>query len=54
MRRNALFWLGVGFLGFLVVVAVFGPWIRHGYLDKVATPHLAPSGDFWLYGRVSV
>lgn len=48
MRRNPLFVVGVAFLVALVAFAVFGPWARHGYLDKVGTPHVPPGAEFWL------
>ncbi|MFN3682622.1 MAG: ABC transporter permease [Fimbriimonadaceae bacterium] len=46
--RDLFFWAGVGFLGFLVLLAVFGPTFRHHYLDKVGLPFEPPGARFWL------
>lgn len=48
LRRNPLLWFGVGFLALLVLFALFGPTFRHHYLEKVATPLLPASGEFWF------
>lgn len=48
MKRDVLFWIGVGFLLLLVAFAIFGPTMRHSFLDPVGKPHLPPSGEFWL------
>lgn len=41
-------WAGIGFLALLLLFAIFGPHLRHGYLDQNAKPYLAPSSEYWL------
>lgn len=48
MKRDFLFWAGVGFLALLVFFAIFGPTMRYNFLDPVSKPNLLPSGQFWL------
>jgi ABC-type dipeptide/oligopeptide/nickel transport system permease subunit len=48
MKRSWQAWLGVGFLAFVVVLALFGPTMRHHYLAPVAEPFLGPSSQHWL------
>ena len=46
--KNPLLWFGIVFLGALVVFAIFGPFARYDYLERVGVPHLPPSSQFWL------
>lgn len=46
--RGCLFWLGVSFLGILLVFAVFGPSIRYSPIDPAGKPNDLPSAKFWL------
>jgi peptide/nickel transport system permease protein len=48
LRRNVLMWVGIGFLGLLVLLALFGPTFRHHYLEPVGSPHMPSSAEFWL------
>ncbi|MBL8068144.1 MAG: ABC transporter permease [Armatimonadetes bacterium] len=45
---SPLFWLGVTYLVFLVVLAVFGPTFRHQYDVSSAPPFLKPNSTYWL------
>ncbi len=48
MRRDWLFWAGVGYLTLLVLFAVFGPMLRYDPNTPVGRPFLEPSAQFWL------
>lgn len=39
---------GASFLLLIVLMAIFGPHLRHNPTDMGASPHLPPSGNFWL------
>jgi ABC-type dipeptide/oligopeptide/nickel transport system permease subunit len=47
-RRDALTAIGVGFLLLLVIFAIFGPWVRHHYLDPSGRPLQSPSAEYWF------
>jgi len=46
--RDWMFWAGVGYLTLLVLMAIFGPWARHHYLEAVGKPFQPPSAEFWF------
>lgn len=48
MKRDPLLWFGASYLVLLVLMAIFGPTMRHSAFDMGATPHLPPSGEYWL------
>ncbi len=48
MKLSPLVWFGLCFLGFLAIVALFGPSFRHPYQAIVGAPHEPPSARFWL------
>jgi len=47
-RSKILFWTGVTFLGLLLLFALFGPTMRHNYLDASGKPFMPPGADYWL------
>ncbi|MFN7172246.1 MAG: ABC transporter permease [Fimbriimonadaceae bacterium] len=48
MKRDPLFWFGAIYMFLMVLLAVFGPFIRHDYLMPVGPPFAPPSAEFWL------
>ncbi|MBS1724363.1 MAG: ABC transporter permease [Armatimonadetes bacterium] len=48
MRRNWVLWLASGAFLLIVLLAIFGPNMRHGYLDPVGKPFTDPGAQFWL------
>lgn len=45
---KGLFWLGVSYLILLLLFAIFGPTMRHDYLNPVASPLQPPSATNWF------
>lgn len=48
LRKDPLLVVGIVFLGLLALFAIFGPTMRHHYLDQVAKPHLPMGPDYWF------
>ena len=50
MRRGRDRWMILGglYLAMLLILAIFGPSARHGYLDQVAEPNLPSSAQYWF------
>lgn len=47
-KRDVLMWIGLGYLAFLILFAIFGPNFRYNYLHPVAKPNLMGSAEHWL------
>ncbi len=47
-RYDFLFWAGVVYLVLVVLMALFGPWMRHGYLEVVGKPFEPAGPNFWF------
>jgi len=47
-RFDFLFWMGVVYLIALLLMAIFGPWIRHPYMGVAGKPFMPPSPEFWF------
>lgn len=47
-RRDWVLWTGMGFLGLLVLFALFGPNLRHNYFDPIGKPFMRPGPNAWL------
>ena len=47
-KRDVLMWIGIGYLVFLILFAIFGPNFRYNYLHPVAAPSLTGSAEHWL------
>lgn len=47
-KRDPLFWAGVIFLVFIVLVAIFGPNLRYSYLKTSADNWADPSAKHWM------
>lgn len=48
MLRKILLGTGLGFLGLLLLFALFGPTIRHSPIDQIGHPYASPNAQFWL------
>ncbi len=48
MLRKVMLGLGITFLAVLVLLAVFGPILRHSPYSQAAHPNLSPGNGFWL------
>ena len=48
MKRDKIVWLGLIYLVALLVIAIFGPSFRYGYLEQIATPNQDASGVHWF------
>lgn len=46
--KNPLFWVGVGYLVLLVIFAIFGPNMGHGFKDMTAPPLQNPSAQYLM------
>lgn len=46
--KGWLFKIGVAYLVLLVLFAVFGPTMRHHYLEQVGSPLQSPGAQFWF------
>lgn len=48
MKLSKVFWVSAVYLALLVLMAIFGPWIRHGYLDPIGGVNKLSSSTFWF------
>lgn len=47
-KLDPLLKVGIAFLVLLFLFAMFGPTMRHNYLDQIAKPHLPASAEYWF------
>ncbi len=47
-KTNWQFWLGVAYLVFLIILAIFGPTFRHSFSEQVSGQLLPPSSEYWM------
>lgn len=43
-----MFWIGVGYLVLLVILAIFGPNMRHSFAEQLTSPMQGPSAQYWM------
>jgi peptide/nickel transport system permease protein len=47
-KKDILLWVGIFYLVGILLLAIFGPTMRHHYLEMVGKPFQPPSPEFWL------